>query len=245
MRVVNGRAIEHYKNFEVRETGLAIPKAEPLYIPAISNGYAPNDFIVDSSLVLYLPLYLLKGSKFKSVDAYKRTATVTGAVWGPTGRLFDGTGEITPASPIVLADDTPWTIVFWLHPTEETGTAGLTGNLAVAGSQERIFIWGGGTRLYVTDRNASSVIWFETFSLTEMQHVVITCDGSDADNLHLFINTSDKGAKSRADSQQIIRVIGDTGAGGAYFKGTLGEMRVYDGVCFSQADVTHDYNATK
>lgn len=90
LKTVNGRAIEHYKNFRVRETGLAVPKAEPLYVPAISNGYAPDDFVIDANLVLYVPLYLLKGTKFKSVDRYARTATVTGALWRPNGRLFDG-----------------------------------------------------------------------------------------------------------------------------------------------------------
>lgn len=92
---VNGRALEDYKRFEVRETGLAVPQAEPLYVPAVSNGYAPDDFIIDSSLLLYLPLYLLKGSKFKSVDRSKHSCIVTGALWGPDGRALDGDDYIT------------------------------------------------------------------------------------------------------------------------------------------------------
>lgn len=90
---VNGRALEDYKRFEVRETGLAVPKAEPLYVPAVSNGYHPDDLIIDSSLVLYLPLDLLKGSKFKSVDRYSHTSAVTGALWRPNGRYFDGSDD--------------------------------------------------------------------------------------------------------------------------------------------------------
>ncbi len=48
------------------------------------------DFIFDPSLVLYLPLYELDGSSFMSKDAYGHLATVTGALWIPEGRHFDG-----------------------------------------------------------------------------------------------------------------------------------------------------------
>jgi len=95
---INGRAVEDYKRFEVREDGLAVPRAEPLYVPAISNGYHPDDSIIDSSLVLYLPLYLLKGSKFKTLDRYSVLCEVTGALWGPTGRDFDGSGDLIEIS---------------------------------------------------------------------------------------------------------------------------------------------------
>ena len=91
---VNGRAISDYKDFDVLENGLAVPSAEPLYTPAISNGYWPDDFIVDDSLVLNLDFALLKGDKFKSIDRYGHTCTPTNAVWKPDGRLFSGNGLI-------------------------------------------------------------------------------------------------------------------------------------------------------
>ena len=86
-RVINGRAIEHYKDFDVRETGLA-ELAEPKYKASILNGLAPFDFPLNG-LVLYLPLWALKGSSFKSVDANKMIATVIGATWTPNGRDFN------------------------------------------------------------------------------------------------------------------------------------------------------------
>lgn len=51
------------------------------------------DFIYDPGLVLYLPLYSPDGGSFKSRDAYGHPGTVTGAVWCPQGRYFDGSDD--------------------------------------------------------------------------------------------------------------------------------------------------------
>jgi hypothetical protein len=51
-------------------------------------------FIFDPSLVLYLPLYELDANLFMSGDAYGRVCTVTGAVWQPDGRYFDGNDDV-------------------------------------------------------------------------------------------------------------------------------------------------------
>ena len=53
------------------------------------NGLDPYGFSTEG-LVLYLPLWALKDSAYKSVDAYKTTVTVTGAtnIWLPNGRNF-------------------------------------------------------------------------------------------------------------------------------------------------------------
>ena len=53
------------------------------------NGLDPYGWTTNG-LVLYLPLWALKDSAFKSVDAYKTTATVSGAtcIWLPNGRNF-------------------------------------------------------------------------------------------------------------------------------------------------------------
>ena len=52
------------------------------------------DFIFDPSLVLYLPLYQPDGASFASRDAYGHLCTVTGALWTPQGRTFDGADDI-------------------------------------------------------------------------------------------------------------------------------------------------------
>jgi len=50
-------------------------------------------FIFDPNLVLYLPLYELDGASFMSRDAYGHLCAVTGDLWRPNGRFFDGTDD--------------------------------------------------------------------------------------------------------------------------------------------------------
>jgi len=54
---------------------------------------ASQDWVLDPSLVLYLPLHQLDGSSFTSRDAYGHLCTVTGALWRPDGRYFDGVDD--------------------------------------------------------------------------------------------------------------------------------------------------------
>lgn len=50
--------------------------------------------IHDSNLVFYADLRKHDGSTFMSDDAYGHTCSVTGAIWTPQGRYFDGTDDI-------------------------------------------------------------------------------------------------------------------------------------------------------
>lgn len=47
----------------------------------------------DPSLALYLPFWKRDGASFISDDAYGHLATVTGALWRPQGRDFDGVDD--------------------------------------------------------------------------------------------------------------------------------------------------------
>ncbi len=51
------------------------------------------DFIFDPSLALYLPLHKLDGVSFISRDTCGHLCTVTGALWTPRGRDFDGVDD--------------------------------------------------------------------------------------------------------------------------------------------------------
>lgn len=52
------------------------------------------DFIFDPSLVFYLPLYEPDGASLMSRDARGHLCSVTGAVWTPAGRSFDGLDDL-------------------------------------------------------------------------------------------------------------------------------------------------------
>src|SRR3990172_2979813 len=57
------------------------------------------NFVCDPDLALYLPLHELDGGAFKSRDSHGHLATITGALWTPGGRYFDGNDDV-----ITIAD---------------------------------------------------------------------------------------------------------------------------------------------
>lgn len=240
MRRVNGYAIEDYKRYEVRETGLAVPEAEPLYRPAISNGYAPDDFIVDSSLALYLPLGLLKGSKFKSVDRYQHACTVTGALWRPNGRLFTPPNQyIAWGTPTVLQIP-PFTLMAWV----KRGAIG--NNQVIIGSETQG--WGfyfnpankmvlG--KLDVDESGGSTAIT----SITAWYHVGLTYDG---ETVIFYIDGSQDNSIAYADPTfaSMAKAIGIQHTQLTLdFNGLIGEVWGYTEVKAEEA-FTHNRNCT-
>jgi len=86
--------------------------------PKYAVGDVRPDFIFDPSLVLYLPLYKLDGASFMSKDAYGHLCTVTGALWTPRGRGFDGVDDrITVGNEsfwdTLLNGQNPFSVGFW------------------------------------------------------------------------------------------------------------------------------------
>jgi len=75
----------------------------------------------DPSLVLYLPLWYphgdMTGSTIYSYDKNRRTGTVSGAVWGSTGRFFDHSNDtvtIPNTASLQLTGD--MTVIAWVQP---------------------------------------------------------------------------------------------------------------------------------
>lgn len=70
--------------------------------------------IYDPLLKLYLPLDRKDGTYFMSDDAHGHLCTVTGAVWSPQGRYFDGTDDIISVadSPVLSFGNGTTDVVF-------------------------------------------------------------------------------------------------------------------------------------
>ena len=99
------------------------------------------DFIFDSSLVLYLPLYRLDGASFISKDAYGHLCTVTGALWRPNGRYFDNVDDrIDCGSSPLLRMTTDTTISAWARTSDLSDNRGVVSksNIAV---EDRLALW--------------------------------------------------------------------------------------------------------
>lgn len=261
---VNGRAIEDYKRFEVRETGLAVPEAEPLYVPAISNGYAPHDFIVDSSLVLYLPLYLLKGSKFKSVDRYGHTCTVTEALWQPDGRYFDGTNDdISVPDHTSLQMTDGLTVEMWVRSTDGYSVAGeeyviFIDKQATPANTGWRFYWyyldPGAVRFATinTTQAAWQIAYYETdMAAGTWYHIVATLyvpdpSGGEPRYRKVYVDTvkgTDQDSTDALEASTATLHIGNSRGVGQWHKGDIGEVRIYNRA-LSATEIAHNYKAT-
>lgn len=110
--VVDGQSIEQFIPANLRHMFYQHPMPEYKY--AIRNGYGPYGFSTNG-LVLYLPLWALKDSSFKSVDANRFTCTPSGTTifWTPTGWDLAGVNEIITIGNIGTAIKT---LEFWFNP---------------------------------------------------------------------------------------------------------------------------------
>ena len=84
----------------------------------IDKGYlTEEDFILDPSLVLYLPLHMLDGSPFMSRDHYGSLCTVFGALWTPQGRSYCAAADdyVDCGSPAILDNINTLTVMVWVY----------------------------------------------------------------------------------------------------------------------------------
>ncbi len=244
MSVVNGYKIENYKDFRVKETGLAVPEAESLYMPQVSNGFRPDDFIVDSSLVLYLPLWALKGGSFNSVDGYSHTCTVTGALWQPDGRLFDGASLIDCGNAASLNIEAAITVEAWVKRAASGAWHTVVSKFDTNANQRAWVLWFRDTDAfgaYISRTGASGTVTdlstVATYADTDYHHVAFTYlfvgDGSSV--LKVFVDGAEEATTSTAIgdifvSSEPVRVgaLQLNNVNARFFNGDIGEIRIYN-----------------
>ena len=149
--------------------------------------------------------------------------------------LFDGTYSIDISashwhgSVLNVADDLPWSVHFELSSVTLPGggsSAHITGNQFTAGNYELIQLTSDGD-IKVSDNNATTVTW--SLGLTSSGgKITIVCDGTDSDNLELFLNGESQGTKTLVDSEITVRKIGDKGDGSLQYEGTLKNFYFYN-----------------
>ncbi|KKN62196.1 hypothetical protein LCGC14_0514750 [marine sediment metagenome] len=118
--VTDGYTVDEYIPSYLRD--FFYKSSYPDYTYTTTDGRGPYDFSTNG-LVFYAPLFALKDSPFKSVDAYEHTCTpVVGALWQPDGRAFDGNDSIdtTPVLTNALASLTIGTIGVWVKVPDAT-----------------------------------------------------------------------------------------------------------------------------
>jgi hypothetical protein len=214
------------------------------------------NFVFDTSLVLYLPLYELDGASFASKDAYGHRCTVTGALWRPNGHYFDGVDdymEVPHHSGQLLT--TGGSVEAWIKPegwgegTNGQGlivdkSAGLAGNdgfeMRLDGLSDLLLVRINGG----TSRNSGSF----SISLGNWHHVVATWDNTGY--TIICVNGEKSGAPGvSADPAGItttnnLRIGNRSGATDRTFDGLIGEVRIYNRDLTLQ-EIQHNYLATK
>lgn len=89
----------------------------PARVHASHNGLDPYSFSTDG-LVMYLPLWALDNggtNSIQSVDAYGLTCTITGALWRPNHRWFDGSDDKISIAGLTRPT-TNMTVIVWAYP---------------------------------------------------------------------------------------------------------------------------------
>jgi len=209
------------------------------------------DFILNPNLVLYLPLWKLDGSSFMSKDAYGHLCTVTGALWRPDGRYFDGTDDsIDCGTNIALGAAPRGTVEFWIKfstaGTEEwfleIRETTFTDYLAMrreAGNTLHIKIEDGN----VTVTTLATV---ETITDTGFHHIVATQDGTGAKIYLDGIVCSVTGTNSTYWTAHLTTLALVT-VGKTYWdqlEGVIGEVRIYNRALTPQ-EIQNIYLATR
>ncbi len=206
-------------------------------------------FIFDPSLVLYLPLYEQDGSSLLSRDAYGHVCTVTGALWRPGGRYFDGVDDrIYCGDSAILDLVSAFTLEIWVKTTDTEGV--LLAKRTTQSDWPFVFYVGASVTpaLYADDGSADSVSSTSTLS-DVMTHVVVTRDET---TINFFFNgqadagnpqtlkkgSSDADAKFAIGAQWVVNTWNNP------LIGNIGEARIYSRVLTPQ-EIQHNYLATK
>lgn len=138
----------------------------------------------------------------------------------------DGTNTVvTLGSAIVLADNTPWTIQFWVYK-DTTDEEFLWGNAYVGGSFTRFRTRSTDTIIY-NDANQNAPFGF-VIPATTWTLLTIVCDGSDSNNLEAFLNATSQDVITFADSSQTIKVLGDSAQDVMNFTGRWSPPRIWN-----------------
>lgn len=209
--------------------------------------YMPKYWPVPSSCVLYLEGQQdPQSSTIKDLSGNGNNGTITGATWVrlPSGLWVlshNGTSDYTTlSSPISLAEDTPWTVMFWFY-RDANSDKYFYGNTFAVGSYTRFRFSNTFFYLY-NDANENDGGVNIGPSDTTWHHLALVCDGTDANNIDHYIDTTLEGTTTLANSQQTIRVLGDIGDASVFFNGDLALWKVFDGKALTATEIQNHFN---
>ena len=243
--VIDGQSIEQFIPANLR--GMFYNHPIPQYKYAIHNGLDPYGFSTNG-LVLYLPLWALKGSPFKSVDAYKHTATPAGTTkfWTPLGWDLAGADEY-----IDLGTDTfspsLVTLMGWFKTAVNDALLidlggrcelglGRTSEEAKTANKAVMSAWDGDYQSAESTSDITDDVWHLVAGTADGTNLNIYVDGGASEDTQA--QGSPVYATARAHS--IARNYGGT----AFLNGLVGEVWIYSRA-LSAGEIQHNYLSTR
>ncbi|MBN2476905.1 MAG: hypothetical protein JXB62_20020 [Pirellulales bacterium] len=153
---------------------------------------------------------------------------------------FDGDGDrIDLDGPVVLPDDTPWTIAFRVYLDSFSTYDGFFGHDYVPTKYSRcVGQAGDGWVTLANDANEITVWSVAGYATGQWIELMITADGKDAGNLELWINGVSQGTKTRPDSSLTIRRLAtySPSGGDRGFDGRMDYFCIWRGVKLRPVD---------
>ena len=206
--------------------------------------------LTDPSCVLYLPLHKLDGASFMSKDAYGHLCTVTGALWTPRGRSFDGSDDYVDCGNAPSLDITgdEITLEAWVRAAVDAEPyTSILRKQDVGAPYLLSFDDGMHFRLYTqTPGGAVPTVSPLTYNDNEWHHLVGTYNG-----VEQFLYVDGVEVASSSQSGNLVSVPGSLkiGAGSEpaqyFFKGIIDEVKIHRGLAINAQRVQRDYLATK
>lgn len=219
------------------------------------------DFVFDPSLVLYLPLYQLDGASFVSKDAHGHLCSVTGALWRPNGRYFDGTDDYMsiPDHNSLDFGTGDFSCETWVDTADISSGAGAScfflnkernaGNYQGFGA--RFAVADGYLHAYITgdDGNFVAISHAKDYRATGRHHFFMVVDRSSASGFKLFMDAEEVASGDPTSITTITNTallyIGVYRDGSSHpYSGIIGEVRIYSRA-FAPPEIQCNYLATK
>ena len=203
------------------------------------------DFIFDPSLVLYLPLYELDGASFMSADAYGHLCTISGALWTPRGRSFDGSDDkISCGTPSALNFGAgSFTIEGWVHYTAVATDKPIFGSTD-SSNRRRISLR---SNAFSRNNNAPELqeVTFTAVTANIWHHLVGVYD-ADGGKMKVYL---DGEFEKQGDASGTLDPATENWIGANphpvwWLPGLVGEVRLYNRA-LNPPEIQHNYLATK
>ncbi len=206
-----------------------------------------RDFIFDPSLVLYLPLYKLDGASFMSKDAYGHLCTVTGALWSPKGRKFDGIDDVIVCGGATDIQPTLITAEVWIYAaTTMADYEVIFGNTGAGLTDGWAFLWYNNTIRFYIEHYVNNYAQTLLTPDNRWHHIIGTYDGATIKIFHDMVQgTNDSYGAGVNYTGSVGTMVGAPVGGSPYsFSSIVGEARLYSRV-LAFPEIQHNYEATK